>query len=649
MEIFDAIRQHASLTLLFPLAILLVIVLFFVQYGKASRPLKMTSEWIDMELSKTGLTFLAVRHPMEKRDILPLSIIFAAFMFLALFKLGDFGAPQSFFQFTDGRDHVVIELDEPAEIDSIMYYTGLWTGNYVLEFSGDGASWSVQNQKGGQDPDAPSYAMSQPLAGLFKWRYAYLNRDGAGVKYIRLTASRAPMELGELVIYGPGNKLLDRARISSPDAPELFDEQGLAPERPGYMNSMYFDEVYHARTGYEFLRGVAPYELSHPPLGKAIIAGSISAFGMTPFGYRSVGAFFGVLMLIVMYIFLKNMFGRTAVAVCGTLLFGFEFMRFVQTRIATVDTFAVFFILAAYFFMYRHITTPPGSEFRDSLASLLLSGVFFGLGCATKWNVIYAGIGLGVIFAMRLFFLARHYRANRLDGFGVYLTKTLLFSVLFFGAVPAALYFLSYIPFVRAHGLVFNASRLFRPEFYREYFDIFRENQVLMLDYHGALEATHPFSSAWWQWLLDLKPILYVNNYIGDLRSSFAAFGNPAVWWGGLAAMVFMALRVFLNRDGKALFILLGYLSQLLPWIPVSRIVFIYHYFPGTLFLVMALAHIFGIILERKRSGYALAVYGFTAASGLVFAMFYPALTGIPAPHWYFETLLNWIPVAWPF
>jgi len=457
------------------------------------------------------------------------------------------------------------------------------------------------------------------------------------------------MELGELAIYGPGNILLSSRRISSPDAPGLFDEQSLVPERPTYMNSMYYDEVYHARTGYEFLRGVAPYEKSNPPLGKAIIAGSICAFGMTPFGFRSAGALFGVLMLLVMYIFLKNMFGRTAVAVCGTLLLGFEFMRFVQTRIATIDAFAVFFVLAAYFFMYRHITTPPDSKFRKSLASLSLSGVFFGLGCATKWNVIYAGVGLAVIFAIRLVLLAKHYRASRNTGFGPYLAKTLLFSVLFFGAVPAALYCLSYIPFARAHGMDLGAGALLRPEFYREYFGIVWDNQVMMFSYRGVLEATHPFSSPWWQWLLNAKPILYVNSYVGDLRSSFAAFGNPLVWWGGLAAMAAMALRVFVHRDGKALFILLGYLSQILPWILVSRVVFIYHYFPSTLFLVMALAHIFSLMLERKRKGHRLAVYGFTAAAGLVFALFYPALTGIPAPHWYFEGLLRWIPVAWPF
>jgi len=652
LELLQVILQHITLTLLFPVVTLMLLIRFFFYYKEVSRPLPETSEREGIQTPEAGLTFFSKRHPMEKQDVLPLIAIFAAFLFLALFRLGDFVAPQRFFQFSDESARIVIELTEPEEVSSIMYYAGLWVGDYTLEFSGDGKSWREQRRKTGKSsPNTTVYSMSQARTDMFKWRYAELRTGNPSVKYIRITASNTPMELGELVIYGSGKKIVDKSRILSPDAPELFDEQDVAPSQPSYLNGMYFDEIYHGRTAYEFLRGTTPYETTHPPLGKIIIASSVSAFGMTPFGWRSAGAVFGALMLLVMYVFLKNLFGRRGVAICGTLLFGFEFMRFVQTRIATIDTYAVFFILLAYFFMYRYITTSPDARFRDSMAPLALSGLFFGLGCATKWNVLYAGLGLGLIFTIRLIHLAKHNKASNNQEFRPYLTKTLLFSALFFGVVPIMVYVLSYIPFAISKGLIFDAGRLLSQELYREFFGIVWNNQVLMFTYHGGLESTHPYSSVWWQWLLDARPIMYVDRNLGHLRSSFAAFGNPVVWWGGLIAMMILAFRVFRYRDGKALFILIGYLSQLLPWILITRVVFIYHYFPSTLFLVLALAHIFSVILERKRKrkGHRLAVYGFTAISGLIFAMFYPALTGIPVPHWYFEKLLKWIPVAWPF
>ena len=46
----------------------------------------------------------------------------------------------------------------------------------------------------------------------------------------------------------------------------------------------------------------------------------ILLFGMTPFGWRFMGTLFGVGMLPLLYVFLKNLFGRTSIAACGTIL-----------------------------------------------------------------------------------------------------------------------------------------------------------------------------------------------------------------------------------------------------------------------------------------------------------------------------------------
>jgi dolichyl-phosphate-mannose--protein O-mannosyl transferase len=411
------------------------------------------------------------------------------------------------------------------------------------------------------------------------------------------------------------------------------------------MNGMYFDEVFHARTGYEFLHGIYPFELTHPPLGKEIIAASIYAFGMTPFGWRFSGAFFGVIMLIVLYVFIKNLFGKTSVAICGTLLLGFDFMRFVQTRIATIDTFGVFFILLSYFFMYRYITTDAGAPFRKSLAPLALSGIAFGIGCASKWIVIFAGLGLAAMYIFRLVMLAKQHREEFRFGFKSYLIVTLLFSMLFFVVIPVIIYCLSYIPYGHAKGMTVDGGMLWD----RRYYELIADNQVYMLDYHLNFDSLHPYSSVFWQWIINARPILYVSSSHTDVRSSIGAFGNPVVWWGGFVAVVIMAFRTVKYRDGKALFILIGYLSQLLPWIAVRRVVFAYHYFACTLFLVLALAHVFNTVIDRGYGRYRLAVYGYTASAGGLYAMFYPILTGIYTPVWYFSYLLRWLPVMWPF
>ena len=426
-------------------------------------------------------------------------------------------------------------------------------------------------------------------------------------------------------------------------AVDVLSEIETPAETRTHMDNIYFDEVYHVRTAVEHIENIDPYEISHPPLGKEIIAASILIFGMSPFGWRLMGAVFGVILLTVMYIFIRNMFGKTIVAICGTLLLGFDFMRFVQTRIATIDAYAVLFILLAFFFMYRHVTTGVNAGFRKSLLPLALSGFFFGLSCAVKWLGFYAGAGLLIIYAIRLIQLGVHYKSAGKRGFSAYLVKTILFTLLFFVIVPAITYYLSFIPYGLARGLTLEGGMLWDVRFLRFFWD----NQVSMYMYHSRLVATHPFSSQWWQWVLNTHPILYVNGSIDGARATFGAFGNPVVWWGGLLAVITMALRVFTHRDGKALFILIGYLSLLLPWLAVTRILFIYHYFPCTLFLVLALSHIFNTIIERKKKGYKLVVYAYTALAGIVFAMFYPALSGMYMPGWYYENLLKWLS-TWP-
>lgn len=605
-------------------------------------PLAGTTEWITRIIDKPRFTLHLHRHPMERSDTLPILIITLVYGVVAFLGLGDFTNPQSFFRFTDDKNSVVVTLDQPTDLGSVLYYPGLWIGSYTLEFSGDGVNWQAQYPQSGHES-----AMNQPHSDLFKWLHADINADNVPTKYIRITAGNMPLELGEIALYTKFGSMLPASSIACPDAPQLFNEQNIVPKMVSYMNSMYFDEIYHGRTAYEYIHNIQAYETTHPPLGKLIIAIGIEIFGMVPFGWRFMGTLFGVGMLPILYVFLKNMFGKTPIAACGTVLFAFEFMHYVQTRIATIDTYGVFFILLTYFFMYRYITQDPETPFRKSLPPLILSGLFFGIGAASKWIVIYAGSGLLLLYLLRLIMTARYYKENELPGYLRFLIKTLLVTFVFYIVVPVIIYCLSYIQNGRAEGMTIAGGMLWDPKYYKLIWD----NQTFMFGYHSKLVATHAYASAWYQWIVDARPILYfLDTSMGHgLKSAFASFGNPIVWWGGLMAIIAMGFRVVTHRDGKALFILIGYLAQFVPWLIISRVVFIYHYFPCVLFMVFALAHVLNTIWERKQGRYKQAVFGLTGAAVLLFAVFYPVLSGVPAPEFYETYILRWIPPSWPF
>ena len=84
---------------------------------------------------------------------------------------------------------------------------------------------------------------------------------------------------------------------------------------------------------------------------------------------------------------------------------------------------------------------------------------------------------------------------------------------------------------------------------------------------------------------------------------------------------------------------------QVLPWVFISRLTFEYHYFAATLFLVLALGYVFDRLRQR---GYLGIVYAFTAANGVLFALFFPVLTGVTIPRDYAWNVLKWLP-DWPF
>ena len=547
---------------------------------------------------------------------LAVTVIYAA---LAFFRLGDAEAPQSFAEFRSG-DEAILLLEEPSRIDSVLFNTGINTGSYTFAFSTDGTEYT------------DAFTFEQNYAQILKWvEPEFPEVTAEAVCAVRIKVSGNDPWLGEAAFFMEGTQL--RLKAGNEAGKQLIDEQEQVPEESNWRNSSYFDEVYHVRTAEKHIRGMQPYEISHPPLGKLLLSLGIRLFGLTPFGWRFMGTLFGVFMLPVMYLFLKKLAGGTFVSTCGTILLASDFMHFVQTRIATIDTYAVLFILLMYWFMYRY-----GCD--GNKRDLALSGVLFGIGAACKWTCLYAGAGLAVIWlALQVIRLCDRTIPVRLRSERV--VCSCVWCLLFFVLIPACIYTLSYIPYGIARGMSGPGMIL-----KREYLDLVLENQRFMFSYHSGVTATHPYSSVWYQWVLDIRPILYYLQYYpnGDY-ASIAAFVNPLLCWGGLTAMIMLVFRAVANRDGTAAFIVAGYIAQLIPWVFVHRVVFEYHYFPSTVFLVLAMGYLFSFMEKAKRGRTAVIV--FTAVSVLLFILFYPALSALRVNREVFSAILGWLP-GWP-
>ena len=576
-----------------------------------------------------------------KWDYIVLFSIMIIYSCFALYDLGKMSAPENGWDAIKIGTQIVLDFGESKKLNKMYAYGGSYEGrSYTLEVSEDGTTYTT--------------AGTVVVSDVFKWndvKFAGSGENAASTpfsvtgRYLRFTlANSNEGSIKELVFKdAEGNKVVPQ---NSKEYPALFDEQNLFAD---YYNDFrvgtYFDEIYHARTAYEMIEGLYNYENTHPPLGKFFISLGIRVFGMNPFGWRIVGVLFGIGMLPFLYLFGKRLFRQTWVAGVVTSLFAFDFMHFTQTRIATIDVYGTFFIIAMFYFMLRYAQTSfYDTEFKKTLYPLALSGLMMGIGCASKWTAVYAGAGLAVFFFAIMLGRYMEYRvamknprgmtgdishATVIELFQPMFIKTLVACVVFFVLVPGLIYLLSYIPFSDG-----TDAGLFTRMI---------NNQKTMFNYHSGLEATHPYSSTWYEWPTMIRPMFYYcNTTVDGLKEGISAFGNPLVWWTGIFATIYMVYLCFKKRDRIAIFLVFAFLVQYLPWVLVPRCTFAYHYFPSvpfvTLMIGYALARFIGDSKKKR-----IWAYLYCLAAFALFVMFYPVLSGHPVAADYVNNGLKWL------
>ena len=579
----------------------------------------------ELRSTRKTLQIPNVSTRMTKTDLILLLLITVLYSVFALRDLGDLKAPQTV-QEMKMNESVVLHFPENRKVSSVSYFIAPTNGQ----------KYDVSCQ---QTEDGNVIRTYFEFKNVFCWETYKFNIPS---EVITMVAQNNDQRIAELVFLDEeGNPVTP---INASDYPNLFDEQELYPDRFGFRNGTYFDEIYHARTAYEFLHGLYTYEWTHPPLGKILISVGVKIFGMTPFGWRIIGTLFGIFMLPILYFFAKKLTGNTPCAALTCWIFAFDFMHFAQTRIATIDVYIVFFVLCMYYFMYKFFSLDfSATPFKKLLIPLFFCGLSMGLGVASKWTGVYAGLGLATLFFSYLFILSRQSapqikKSPSSKGsqsvWKMPLAKKALslipYCVLFFVIIPLIIYVLSYIPFRDGT----NDGLLQR----------IIHNQSAILNYHSTLDQGHAFGSRFYQWPTIVRPIWYYSGKLeGKMREGISSFGNPFVWWAGIPAFAYMLYLFIKKKDRRAGFLVIGFLAQYLPWFFVKRTTFIYHYFPCVVFLVLMIGYTFRH-LKEKLSSKAFLIFTFTYGAAVfgLFLLFYPILSGQPINYVFVHKYLEW-------
>ena len=253
---------------------------------------------------------------MSKKDYIILGIIVLFYSVLSFINLGSFKNPQTFYKLSKNEE-LIIELINYENLHNIKIYNGRKTGKYKFSSSIDNNKYT--NQATFNNNSA------------FRWEEQL---SFGQAKYIKVKALEGGY-LGNISLYNDKNKLININNIissnkSNINLDRLIDEKSSVPKTINYLNSTYFDEVYFARSAYEYTHGLKVFEWTHPPLGKLIQAIPIKLFNtFSPFYYRLMGNIAGILLIIIMYLFAKNMFKSTKLSVLSALLMTFDTLHFV--------------------------------------------------------------------------------------------------------------------------------------------------------------------------------------------------------------------------------------------------------------------------------------------------------------------------------
>ena len=354
-----------------------------------------------------------------------------------------------------------------------------------------------------------------------------------------------------------------------------------------------WDEIYFPVMANKYLRGVEFFDL-HPPLGKFIIALSIALFGNTPFAWRLTPAIFGIVLIALAGAIGWYLYRERVAVPLLVLLFAGETILIVHSRTGVMDIFLVFFVVATFL----------AALWAREVSHTLLVAVLLGLAISVKWAAFPVAIPAGYVL----------WRKGLLKPF----VASLWVSVLL------------YFAFVYVERLIIVTSNPIQA---------WVEVWSWHLEAADKIDAAvpHLWGSPWWSWPVMLRPIRYEYLVDADARLRVVlAIGNPLVWWSStlavLAGLVELARRAIsrsFDLDDPLVPIVLGYVVMLLPWVPGTRIPYIYNYLPIYAFALLALAYWLVRIWRAPRIGPWLVVV-FTALALATTLYYLPLATTLP-------------------
>lgn len=367
-----------------------------------------------------------------------------------------------------------------------------------------------------------------------------------------------------------------------------------------------FDEIYQITRAELFLHDKGFFS-PQPHFGRYLKVLGILLCGDNTFGWRITQVVTGSVLVPVMYLIGKKIFKHKYAGLLAAFLTVFELSYLAYSRVGVMIIHLVFFsALSLLFFI---LSTESNSK--NSKLLFYLSAITTGLSIAIKWTSLI----LLPIFSL----WTKTNLKNKLYG-------KLSFKILFL-VIVASTYLLTFA------GEKDNFEYLH--QVYKMPNSNFAEGIIswhkLAFKTHANTHNHHPCASKWYTWPFMYKPVLLDLNFDGVHKqiTSILGMGNPAIWWLGILAILFQLFMLFFKKDKVIIFLLGSYFISFLPYAFIKRPMFLYHYLPSLLFVILILEYTFVSLYKENKYLRPLLVLSIVLVVSAFF-YFYPFANGYP-------------------
>ncbi len=318
---------------------------------------------------------------------------------------------------------------------------------------------------------------------------------------------------------------------------------------------------------------LGPTMWNHPNLRNILVYVSLKLFGNGAWGVKAVSLVLGSLSILFLGLAAKRLFGSTSVACLAAFLLAIDPVHIDFSRQAVHEVYMACFSLAGIYcaLMFR-------DEGRSS--ALVISGISFGLGLASKWYVAFP------LLCTTLYLIFDTAQRDVTASPEKYTRAVLTVSSLVL--LPFTVYLLTFIPWF---GGGFSFAEWFRL-------------QYVML----GETATHA-GYTYYGMELDHKPYLWFLKPVGiaDVSAAegkvqvFVGISNPVVWLMTLPAICYVTYTGIRKRIHDHIFVSVLFWSSYIPLIFTRRPVWVHTAFAVLPFAFMASAYALLTVGKERR------------------------------------------------